>query len=113
MDIDGMKVTVVLNEPFKSHVLAQQSLGRTRADNTFYIECVDIGFSQIKKYYYYKRPIFDKYALSCSDLPMRDSELNARYDKIIAERSMINSTPQSFINWNNDKQQFINWNVEK
>ena len=113
LDIADLKMTVVLDEPFKSHVLAQQTLGRTRADETFYIECIDIGFSQIKRYYYYKRPIFDKYALSCSDLPMRDSELNARYDKIIAERSMINSTPQSFINWKNDKQQFINWNVEK
>ena len=113
MDIMGLKMTVVLNEPFKSHVLAQQSLGRTRADDTFYIECVDTAFPQIRKYYYYKRPIFDKYALSCSDLPMRDNELDARYDKIIAERNMIYNNPQPFINWNNDKKPFIIWNTEK
>ena len=110
MDIADLKMTVVLNEPFKSHVLAQQSLGRTRADDTFYIECVDIGFPQISRYYLYKRPIFDKYALSCSELRMRDAELTARVDKIIEERNMQYSEPVPFINWNMDnRQQFIKW----
>lgn len=114
MDIKGLKMTVVLNEPFKSHVLAQQSLGRTRDSDTFYIECVDIGFSQIRKYYYYKRPVFDKYALSCSDLPMRESELNARYERILAERGMDNEIPIPFISWgmNNIRLQFISWNID-
>ena len=50
LDIADLKMTVVLDEPFKSHVLAQQTLGRTRADETSYTECIDIGFSQIKRY---------------------------------------------------------------
>ena len=44
MDIHGLKVTVVLAEPFRSEVLARQTLGRTRDDNTYYIDCVDDGF---------------------------------------------------------------------
>lgn len=63
-DIKGLKYSVVLAEPFKSEVLAQQSLGRTRDDNTFYIELVDMGFRQVQNYYQYKKPIFEKYALS-------------------------------------------------
>ena len=82
VDIDGLKMTIVLNEPFKSHVTAQQSLGRTRAQNTFYIDCVDIGFMPLRRYYTYKRPIFDKYALSCSEIILRDNELDARYNNI-------------------------------
>ena len=83
MDIKGLKLTIVLDEPFKSHVLAQQSLGRTRDDNTYYIECVDMGFKQIIKYYNYKLPIFQKYALSCSEMPMRQEELEVRANIIL------------------------------
>ena len=110
MDIKGLKMTVVFNEPFKSHVLSQQTLGRTRDDNTFYIDCIDMGFNPIKKYYYYKRPVFDKYALSCSDMPMRDAEIFRRYDNIVHTREqryadaepipMIVWEPKSFITWN-------------
>ena len=34
MDIKGLAEVVNLAEPFKSRVLAQQTLGRTRSDNT-------------------------------------------------------------------------------
>lgn len=63
-DIKDLKYSVVLAEPFKSDVLAQQTLGRTRDPYTFYIELVDVGFYQVNNYYNAKRPIFEKYALS-------------------------------------------------
>ena len=106
MDIQGLKMTVVLNEPFKSHVLAQQTLGRTRADDTFYIDCIDVGFNPIKRYYYYKRPIFDKYALSCSDLPMRDDEIRYRNEVIMKSRTNHDKTVP-VIEW--ERKSFIVW----
>ena len=63
-DIHSLKYSVVLAEPFKSEVLARQTLGRTRDPNTIYIELVDVGFKQIIAYFNAKRPIFNKYALS-------------------------------------------------
>lgn len=108
MDIMGLKMTVVLDEPFKSHVLAQQTLGRTRAEDTFYIECVDMGFNAIKKYFYYKRPIFHKYALSCSDLPMRDDELDYRNETILKSRKAY----VPIITWDNKKTSLITWDTK-
>jgi hypothetical protein len=67
MDIAGLELTVVLAEQFKSEVLARQTLGRTRASDTRYIDIVDNGFHYTRKYYEYKRPIFDKYATSCEE----------------------------------------------
>ena len=78
VDIKGLRMTVVLAEPFKSEVLARQSLGRTRDNNTFYIEVVDTGFVAINKYYYAKKPIFEKYALSCTESTISDMELDIK-----------------------------------
>lgn len=63
-DIPHLKYSVVLAEPFKSEVLARQTLGRTRDDNTIYIELVDVGFRQIVAYFNSKKSVFSKYALS-------------------------------------------------
>ena len=49
-DLPNLKMTIVLAEPFKSEVLARQTLGRTRDDDTLYIELVDLGFYKIKQY---------------------------------------------------------------
>lgn len=78
MDIKGLRNTIVLAEPFKSEVLARQTLGRTRDDNTNYFEVVDYGFDRIRKFYNYKKPIFDKYATSCSEVSLSKAELYAR-----------------------------------
>jgi len=75
MDIKGLKMTIVLNEPFKSEVLAKQTLGRTRDNNTYYIEVVDIGFYQIKRFYQYKKNIFSEYALDCKEIVIQDDDL--------------------------------------
>lgn len=64
-DIPHLKYSVVLAEPFKSEVLARQTLGRTRDDDTIYIELVDVGFKQLIAYYNSKKSVFNKYASEC------------------------------------------------
>lgn len=81
VDISDLKWTIVLAEPFKSEVLARQSLGRTRNRNTIYTEIVDDGFYYTKKYYYDKKPIFEKYATECTEVKISDNELR---DKALA-----------------------------
>ena len=59
-DIPGLKYSVVLAEPFRSEVLARQTLGRTRDPNTTYIELVDIGFKQ----YLHTSMLRDRYLIN-------------------------------------------------
>lgn len=63
-DIPHLKYSVILAEPFKSEVLARQTLGRTRDPNTTYIELVDVGFKQLVAYFNAKKSVFNKYASS-------------------------------------------------
>lgn len=76
--IEGLKMTVVLAEPFKSEVITRQTLGRTRDNDTLYIELVDLGFRQLRNFYYAKLPVLNKYALSVSDTTIDDYELRKR-----------------------------------
>lgn len=89
VDIKGLKTTIVLAEPFKSEVLARQSLGRTRDRDTLYIDVVDEGFFYCKNYYNKKKPIFEKYATECIGNRISDSELINRSDDIINTRSNL------------------------
>lgn len=89
MDIYGLKVTVVLAEPFRSEVLARQTLGRTRADNTVYIDCVDDGFFYTKSYFNSKKPIFNKYATKCINIVMNDIEIQDRIKSIESKSKLI------------------------
>lgn len=82
MDIKGLVETVNLAEPFKSNVLAQQTLGRTRDNNTIYKDIVDTGFFYTKKFYEAKRPVFNKYATECVEINLSDQELRDRAEKI-------------------------------
>lgn len=86
MDIKNLKKTIILAEPFKSEVLARQVLGRTRDDNTICIECVDMAFNQIYRYYKEKQPIFDKYATSRRDLVLNHATLLAKVEGIQYQR---------------------------
>ena len=96
MDIQGLKVTIILNEPFKSPVLARQTLGRTRDYGTFYIDIVDDRFIYLRNYYKAKQPIFAKYALSCRDINITD-ELDNKANEIEEFRNRIVSpTPKLF-----------------
>lgn len=67
-DIPHLKYSVVLAEPFKSEVLARQTLGRTRDNDTIYIELVDVGFKQLIAYYNAKKSVFTKYASECKNM---------------------------------------------
>ena len=91
--IDGLKMTIVVAEPFKSEILARQSLGRTRDPNTIYIELVDMGFKYIKKFYFDKLPVFNKYASSVSDSVIDNYELNKRSENIIRDRLSTKESP--------------------
>lgn len=84
--IEHLQYTFVLADPFKSEVLARQSLGRTRDRDTTYVELVDLGFRQINKFYRDKLPVFNKYALSTSDILVDQYELKRRYENIVRQR---------------------------
>lgn len=87
MDIKGLVETVCLAEPFKSKVLAQQTLGRTRDRNTLYVDVVDNGFLYTKKFYNFKKPVFEKYAIDTREIPMEIKDLIERSEKIKEERT--------------------------
>lgn len=89
IDIFGLKVTVVLAEPFRSEVLARQTLGRTRAKDTVYIDCVDDGFFYTKSYFNSKKPIFNKYATKCTNIVMNDMEIQDRMESINNSSKLI------------------------
>lgn len=82
LDIKGLVETVNLAEPFKSRVLAQQTLGRTRSDGTLYKDVVDTGFFYTKKFYEFKKPVFKKYATECVEVNMGNDELDTRYQAV-------------------------------
>mgnify|MGYP002622796246 FL=1 len=94
-DIKGLKLTIVAAEPFRSSVLAQQTLGRTRDNNTFYLELVDLGFKKIRDYYYAKLPVFNKYAESTSDSVFDRYELSRRAEIIEDNISKKGESPIS------------------
>lgn len=84
--IEGLKMTVVVAEPFKSEIIARQTLGRTRDSDTTYVELVDLGFRSIRSFYYSKLPVFNKYALSTSDTTIERFELERRAAEIKRKR---------------------------
>lgn len=85
IDIKGLKVTVVLAEPFKSNVLAKQTLGRTRDKDTYYIDLVDKGFYYCNQYFLSKKPLFNKFAISTQLVEVSDVELESKYNKLMEE----------------------------
>lgn len=87
-DIPDLKLIVMLAEPFKSAVLAKQTLGRARDRNTLYMEIVDDSFNEIRRYYRYKHVVFSKYALSCKDVNLI-YELDERAEKIEQMRTAM------------------------
>lgn len=81
--IEGLKMTIVLAEPFKSEIIARQTLGRTRDDNTYYIELIDLGFRQITKFYNYKLHVYNKYAKEVYHDTLDTYEVATRSQKIL------------------------------
>src|SRR5699024_10623399 len=97
MDIKGLKCTLVLAEPFKSAVLAKQTLGRTRDNNTYYIEIVDKVFKYCNKYVLDKRSILSTYAIDCKLVDLSEVEINNTYNNIINSQMLDNVGDESFI----------------
>lgn len=88
-DIKGLKLTIVLAEPFKSAVLAKQTFGRTRDDDTVYIEVVDDGFEPMRRYYNKKLPVFEKYATGCSEIRFKKNEIIDKAHEVIDKNSEL------------------------
>ena len=86
-------MTIVLAEPFKSEIITRQTLGRTRDNNTMYIELVDMGFKYCRKFYNDKLHVFKKYATDVSDTMIDSYELNRRSKILKAERNHYQICP--------------------
>lgn len=86
LDIPTLKLTIALAEPYCSKIISKQSLGRTRIDG-YYIDVIDVGFEQCRRFYYKKLPIFEKYAKDCSVIKLNKNELETRYQNIINQRT--------------------------
>lgn len=65
IDIANLKMTILLAEPFKSKLIAKQSLGRTRDNDTIYIEVVDRSFKKLIDFYNLKKSVFKMYSTEC------------------------------------------------
>lgn len=89
MDIDNLAEAVQLAEPFKSRVLAQQTFGRTRNDNTIYKDIVDMSFSQTRKFYEFKKPVFKKYATDCKEVVLSSEDLDRKQEAIMKEHDSL------------------------
>ena len=100
VDIKGLSLTIIAASPFKSEVLMQQVLGRTRDKNTTCIEFIDVAFNQIIKFYYHKRKVIEKYALENSSIKFSQYELDYRAANIIEERFMRYNKVVSIGNYN-------------
>lgn len=89
LDVKGLQASFVVAEPFKSEVLAIQTLGRTRDDNTDYYDLVDDGFRQLSRFYTSKKPIFRKYASSCKEFRLNYQDLQNISKRLKEEREDI------------------------
>ena len=104
LDVKGLKASFVVAEPFKSEVLAIQTLGRTRDPNTDYYDLVDDGFRQLSRFYTSKKPIFRKYATQCKEYRLNYQDLSELSDKLKAQREDVKSQyarKQAFIIYRN------------
>jgi hypothetical protein len=82
LDLAGLEMTIVLNEPFKSPKLAIQSLGRTRAKDTKYIEVVDTGFKAINVFFRSKQKVFEIYATQRTKIKLSQEDLDRQVDEL-------------------------------
>lgn len=89
LDVKGLKASFVIAEPFKSEVLAIQTLGRTREKDTDYFDVVDDSFMQLSRFYTSKKPIFRKYASECKEFRFNYQDLKEYADKLKEQREDI------------------------
>ena len=90
VDIKGLEFTIDICEPGKSEVIVRQKLGRTRDQNTLFIDVVDCGFPELRSYYQQKQKIYKKYArnildpIYLNDATIRDRLIDLRQREMIA-----------------------------
>lgn len=106
MDVKNLEMVILLNEPFKFVGTTIQTLGRTRDDNTVYIEFVDTGFNDLIRYYRLKQKVFSKYATSCNSFNFANVDKSVNIQKLNS-----NMRDNSF---RNDKKQVMTFkNIDK
>lgn len=71
----------------KGEVLAVQAMGRLRAKDTRFIECVDRGFRPCFAYYQHKQEVIKKYAKSMHEVSMNSYELREAVNRMLDERN--------------------------
>lgn len=99
MDVKNLEMIILLNEPFKFAGTTIQTLGRTRDDNTVYIEFVDTGFDDLMRYYRTKQKVFNKYATSCNAYNF--AQVNKEFDQLYTESRMRDNS------FRNDRKQVM------
>jgi superfamily II DNA or RNA helicase len=87
-DIRGLQMTIMLAEPFRSEVLARQTLGRTRGNNTKYIDIVDIGFKSCRDFFNSKKDIFKTYAKSYNVITLDDFTLVTKSKELTPKKNL-------------------------
>lgn len=80
--IEGLRITVILNDPFKSSVTTIQALGRNREYGSFFIDCVDMGFRQLIKFFNSRYKTYEDRAMSVEINNLDSYELFKRSEMI-------------------------------
>lgn len=93
MDIKGVACTVQLAEPTKTEFQNRQRLGRTRDNNTYYIDVIDDSCSTTMKYYINNLPVYEKYSLSVREMRFTNKELEKAAFSIMKEREINGISP--------------------
>lgn len=80
--IEGLRITVILDDPFKSSVTTIQALGRNRDYGSFFIDCVDMGFKQLIKFFNSRYKTYEERALNLEINNLDSYELFKRSEMI-------------------------------
>lgn len=86
VDISGLGVSINLLEPTRSAPQNQQRLGRTRGNNTYYIDLVDCDCRSCRDYYIANLEMFRTHCISTRELDCRNDILGKRYNNVIVDR---------------------------
>ena len=96
----GIRIAFNEEEFRKGYNTAKAEAKACFGDDTLYIECVDVGFKQIIKYYSYKQPVINKYCTSNSVIRLSREELSNRANSIINARPHIQLVARNLVVYN-------------
>ena len=80
LDVPGLICVVNLSDPTKSEPLVIQKFGRVRL-NGYFIDLVDEGFKTMIRYYFANLKVYNKYAVSSSDIYYDKDKMIDGYNK--------------------------------